>query len=109
MLLKPQRFFRAREINFIFRKGKKLPGRGFLCRYFPTDRTKKAIVVVSKKFSKSAVKRNQARRSFYRVLRTEWANLPNGLWYFSIHTEFDPTELSNQLNQLISYAKTTTK
>lgn len=109
MLAKPQRFFRTREITLIFRKGKKIAGRGFLCRYFLTDRSKKAIVVVSKKFSKSAVKRNQFRRMFYRIIAKQWDNLPSGIWYFSLAPDFSQSEeeLANNLNQLISNVKTT--
>lgn len=88
-----------------------MPATCFLCRYLSTDKAKKALVVVSKKVSKSAVKRNHFRRIFHQILASEWERLPSGLWYFSLRSGFDCTAelIHNDLNQIISHnAKTST-
>lgn len=73
MLAKKHRFYGQGGIRYLNRKGAVLRGSQFTIKYVRNRRpgTYRAAVVVSKKVTKSAPKRNRIRRRIYELLRTQ--------------------------------------
>lgn len=73
MIAKKHRFYGQGGIRYINRKGSTVRGSLFTVRYVPNKRpaSYRAAVVVSKKVTKSAPKRNRIRRRLYELMRTE--------------------------------------
>jgi ribonuclease P protein component len=71
LISKEHRFIGLNSIRYVLKKGKVLRGAYFNIRYIKNSRTTKyrASVVVSKKITKSAPKRNRIRRRIYEIIR----------------------------------------
>lgn len=70
MISKLNRFHGRNSLNSVYRKGKAIRGDYISLRYLATNRKDyRLAVVVSRKVSKSAVKRNRIRRRIYEVVR----------------------------------------
>lgn len=78
MISKLHRFSGPSSIRYVLRKGRVIRGSYVNVRYAKNSRTNdfRASVVVSKKVTKSAPKRNRIRRRIYEIIRL---NAPNHL------------------------------
>ncbi len=78
MLAQSYRFHGHGSLNYLHRNGKTVRNRTLGLRYVSNERREesRAVVVVSKKVVKSAVKRNRIRRRIYEVLRRHWGAIP---------------------------------
>lgn len=68
------RFHGHGSLRYLYTKGAVCRGRLLQLRYAPNTRRvhSRAVVIVSKKVVKSAVKRNRIRRRLYEALRRNW-------------------------------------
>lgn len=107
MLKAERRNFKPYEVVRTSRKGVPHKSANFMVRYLAHDKVKKALVSVSTKFSKSAVKRNILRRKVYGVLEKIWENMPSGLFYISARPkgELSGEEILKELKELTTYDK----
>lgn len=87
MLPKAQRCFEAREISLVYRKGRRVRADFFACHYLPRESEKRMLIIVSKKVSPHAVKRNLLKRRFSSLLQKNWEALPNGFFIFALSPE----------------------
>lgn len=104
MLPKLFRCFKSREIALVHRKGKLKHGKCFSFRYLVTPQTKKLLVIISTKVSKSAVRRNTLRRQIQAYFRAHWSHLPTALLIVTLRpscTRLGPDALKQDLNQII--------
>jgi ribonuclease P protein component len=70
MISKLSRFHGRNSLNAVYQKGKAVRGDYISLRYLATRRKDyRLAVVVSRKVSKSAVKRNRTRRRIYEIVR----------------------------------------
>lgn len=70
MLKKTHRITSARLIRLLFKKGKVYKNKSFIIRFLPSLHEKNQfVVIVSKKVSKTAVKRNRIKRQVTELLR----------------------------------------
>lgn len=70
MISKLNRFHGRNSLNGVYQKGKAVRGDYISMRYLATKRKDyRLAVVVSRKVSKSAVKRNRIRRRIYEIVR----------------------------------------
>jgi ribonuclease P protein component len=70
MISKLNRFHGRNSLNGVYKKGQAVRGEYISLRYLATSRKDyRLAVVVSRKVSKSAVKRNRIRRRIYEVVR----------------------------------------
>ena len=71
MVSKEHRFKGQNTVKYLFRKGGSARSSLFTVRYLKNPKTKeyRAAVVVSKKITKSAPKRNRIRRRIYEIIR----------------------------------------
>lgn len=72
MLAQRNRFHRRNHVKYVYSKGKSVRADAMTLKYLTGQKHAeyRAGVVVSKKVSKSAVKRNRIRRRIYEVIRT---------------------------------------
>ncbi len=80
MLSAKNRFHRRNHVNRVYREGKSARSGALSLKYrvAPKGEEVKFAVAVSKKVSKSAVKRNRIRRRIFELLRQEIDGLPPG-------------------------------
>jgi ribonuclease P protein component len=109
MIAKKHRFYGQGGLRYVYRKGETI--RGSLCtlRYVHNDRREdyRAAIVVSKKVTKSAPKRNRIRRRLYEIIRL---NAPNYLKNTDIAiivfnekiATMPADELTDTINELLS-------
>lgn len=73
MISKKNRFYGLGSLNFVFRRGSSLRNSFLSVKYIKNKRNEnyRLAVVVSKKVTKIAPKRNKIRRRIYEVLRIE--------------------------------------
>ena len=74
MLAFRYRFHGHGSLRYIYSKGRTVRNRSLQLRYIANAKREdsRAVVVVSKKVVKSAVKRNRIRRRLYEILRRHW-------------------------------------
>ncbi len=106
MLARQHRFHGYNSLKKVYPKSKSLRGSMISLRY--TDRSPKSYrvaVVVSKKVSKSAVKRNRIRRRVYEAIRLSGSIPPSTDLIFNVYSdqvaEIDFKNLQDQLNELL--------
>ncbi len=90
MLTKEHRFHGQGAIKYVFRKGKSVRGELVSLKFVrnPKLNNFRMAVVVSKKVSKSAPKRNRIRRRLFEVVRTHQENIvPDVDLVFSVYDE----------------------
>lgn len=77
MIAYKYRFHGHGSLRYLYRKGQTARSRALLLRYIANPRRSesRAVVIVSKKVVKSAVKRNRIRRRIYEILRHHWPRL----------------------------------
>ena len=70
MISREHRFVGRTSLKYVYKNGRVVRGSYFSIRYAPNARCQsyRAAVVVSRKISKSAVKRNRIRRRIYEVI-----------------------------------------
>lgn len=80
MLAKKHRFYGQGAIRYLNRKGTAVRGSSFTLKHVPNKNKQayRAAVVVSKKVTKSAPKRNRIRRRIYELLRVEGVSYIQG-------------------------------
>lgn len=102
MLKTLARHFRAYEVVRTNNRGQPLKGEHMLIRFVPHQRVKKALVTVSGKTEKLAVRRNRLRRQVYAALGELWENLPSG--FFSVivrpRKEIEYQDILSDLKQI---------
>lgn len=76
MLASRHRFHGINSLNYVYRNGETLRSKHMVIKYCPNNRrdTYRISVVVSRKVTKSAPKRNRIRRRIYEFFRTEVAD-----------------------------------
>ena len=77
MIAYKYRFHGHGSLRYLYRNGQTARSRALLLRYITNPRRveSRAVVIVSKKVVKSAVKRNRIRRRIYEILRRHWPRL----------------------------------
>lgn len=110
MISREHRFAGRASLKFVYKTGRVVKGPFFSIRYIVNSRRQsyRAAVVVSRKISKSAVKRNRIRRRIYGVIGNLEKQIASP--YDIVVTvfnekidELEPAELASQINsQLIS-------
>lgn len=109
MISKLNRFHGRNSLNSVYRKGRAVRGECISLRYLVTKRKDyRLAVVVSRKVSKSAVKRNRIRRRIYEIVRLNRKE-KNQPWPVDIVvTVFDekaatvpPDELREKLSKML--------
>lgn len=80
MLSHQHRFHGHGSLKYLFKNGKTARNRVLAFRYIENKNRvhTRVSVVVGKKVSKSAVKRNRIRRRVFEILRTNWDQVPEG-------------------------------
>lgn len=75
MIASKHRFHGINSLNYVYRHGESLRSKHMIIKYCPNQRrdTYRIAVVVSRKVTKSAPKRNRIRRRIYEIFRTELA------------------------------------
>lgn len=98
MVSKKHRFSGQNGVRYLFKKGHTVRGQLFSTRYLLNTRTTdyRAAVVVSKKVTKSAPKRNRIRRRMYEIVRL---NAPKYLQNHDIAFIVFSDKLSNMPHQ----------
>lgn len=84
MLRRVHRFSGRKALQYVYRVGKTVYGKGIGLRFAPNTATYRVAVVVSKKVHKSAVVRNRIRRRVYEVIRTVCTPLDCGDYVFQV-------------------------
>ena len=108
MLSKKYRFIGRREPRIVMKYGKSVRASGLQLKYLKNNDNKLRVsVVVSKKVSKSAPKRNRIRRRIYETLRKSIDEIPTGYnMIFSVFdvdvAELEQSELETRLMQLLT-------
>ena len=71
MIAKKYRFHGHNSLNYLYRNGRTVHGKTLAVRFVPNNHRElpRFSVIVSKKISKSAVKRNLIRRRIYEIVR----------------------------------------
>ena len=114
MINRKNRFHGHNSLNHMYRHGKTVRSESLSLKYCDNNREDyRLAVIVSKKVSKSAVKRNRIRRRIYEVVRIIKKNNSKLAWRYDIAlTVFDvqlaniPSEQLNlQIEQLLKKAK----
>ncbi len=106
------RFHGYNGLRFVYANGKTVRSSLMALRYAQNSRNTdyRCAVIVSKKISKSAVKRNRIRRRIYEIVRKSQDKLayPADL-VFTVYSEdvvsIEAEELDNTINKLLSQAK----
>lgn len=111
MLSQKYRFHGHGSLRYLFKNGQTVRNHSLLLRYTKNARRpeSRVAVVVGKKVSKSAVKRNRIRRRIFEVIRTHWDNIsPNHDMLFTVFTaEFitmTPAEVEQNVVSLLRSA-----
>ena len=111
MLAYKYRFHGHGSLRYVFRNGSTARNRAVLLRYVKNDRRQhsRLAVVVGKKVSKSAVKRNRIRRRVFEVIRRHWDHLAPQtdmvLTVFSLDVaSLPPAELEDMLLDVLHQA-----
>lgn len=111
MLSQKYRFHGHGGLRYLFKNGQTVRNHSLLLRYTENARRPRSrvAVVVGKKVSKSAVKRNRIRRRIFEVIRKHWDHIePNHDMLFTVFTaEFitmPPDELEQNVVSLLSSA-----
>lgn len=106
------RFHGHNSLNYVYRRGKTERSASLTFKFIPNRQRLKsrAAVVVSKKISKSAVKRNRIRRRIYGILNQQIKNFryPIDLVIIVNNVEIDNLthqELENKLQNFLSAIK----
>lgn len=99
MLKKQYRFHGHGSVKYVYRKGKPARDNSLAVKAIaPTPRGYARIaVVVSKKVTKSAPKRNRIRRRIYEILRQNWDKVASG---DIVITVFDESVANTKPDQL---------
>lgn len=114
MLAKKHRFYGQGAIRYINRKGTSVRASIFTIKYVPNKRPNsyRVAVVVSKKVTKSAPKRNRIRRRIYEIIRTQATSYINGYDVVIIVFNDRPVamphdELSESIREVLSQVQPT--
>lgn len=112
MLSHKHRFHGHGGLRYLYRNGKTARTRNFLLRYVPNETRlhSRLSVIVSKKTSKSAARRNRIRRRVYEVVRQEWEKLNHShdmtITVYSAEIQLVSHEkLVAEIEQLLSLAR----
>lgn len=90
MISRKHRFRGRRSLDYVYKRGKTIKAGPMSLKYAPSKNDDyRLAVVVSKKVSKSAVKRNRIRRRLYEQLRIIRADYGQPVKYDLILTAFD--------------------
>lgn len=113
MLAQKNRFHRRNHVKYVYSKGRSIRSDSLTLKYLTEQKHQnyRAGVVVSKKVSKSAVKRNRIRRRIYEIIRTT-PGIRNDvdilITVFSVDVASMPaTELTEKVRKLITKAELT--
>lgn len=111
MLAAAFRFHGHHSLSFLFRQGKTVRQRALALKFVANPRRSQSrvAVVVGRKVTKVAPRRNRIRRRIYEVVRTNWPRLAPGydMAFFVYDQEvadMDFDELQNLVLQLLSDA-----
>lgn len=102
MLSQKYRFHGHGSLRYLFKNGQTVRNHSLLLRYTKNARRpeSRVAVVVGKKVSKSAVKRNRIRRRVFEVIRTHWGDIaPNYDMLFTVFTAEFITMTSAEVEQ----------
>ena len=108
MIKRQYRFRGHRALGRVYKNGVSARTQPILIKYLPNNRDySRFAVVVSKKVSKSAPKRNRIRRRIYELVRLEYDNLKPGydiviVVFDASLAEISGSELSDLFQKLIS-------
>ena len=112
MLAQLHRFHGHGGLRYLYKNGKTARTRNFLLRYVAntTRPHSRVTVIVSKKVSKSAARRNRIRRRVYEIVRHAWDELEHpydiSITAYAADIQFIPHEaLARELSQLFSQAR----
>ena len=90
MISKLYRFHRRGALNYVYKKGRTVRTEYLSLRYVPSrNQDYRLAVVVSKKVSKSAVKRNRIRRRIYEIVRLHRKSSGRPMPFDLVLTVFD--------------------
>lgn len=114
MLKKENRLSSKYEFNITRKYGKTLTGRFFhlyIVKPHNYEGPTKAGIIVSNKFSKSAVKRNKLKRIFREIVHTNFNKIPQGHWvvlypkFYAINQKYEEISIDfNKVLQKVSVA-----
>ncbi len=92
------RFHGHGSLKYLFKKGLSIRSKNFSIKYVLNKFNKKSriTVIVSKKISKSAVKRNRIRRRIYEIIRLQLPNFQQVFDLAIIVNNIDIEQLSHQ-------------
>ena len=79
-MLKKENRLTTKEFDLVFKKGKKSFSKNFMFIKAEGKGSLKISTTVSKKIYKTAVKRNEARRKIYKILRENLEKIPQDFW-----------------------------
>jgi ribonuclease P protein component len=108
MLKKENRLSSKYEFGITRKYGKQISGKFFhlyLVKPHNYEGPAKVGIVVSNKFSKSAVKRNKLKRIFREITRTNFDKIPKGYWvvlypkFYAINQKYE--EISSDFNKVL--------
>jgi ribonuclease P protein component len=116
MFAKRHRFHGYGSLKSVYNRGQNVRGSLISLKFNQRDPSKKyrVAVVVSRKVSKSAVKRNRIRRRIYEQVRNQAEVIQPGTdLVFTVYSEqvatLDSSKLSEMIGGLLQKTKTTTK
>jgi len=75
-MLKKENRLTTKEFDLVFKEGKKFFSKNFMFMKIEDKDSLKISTTVSKKIYKTAVKRNEARRKIYKILRENLEKIP---------------------------------
>lgn len=111
MLAYKYRFHGHGSLRYLFRNGATVRSRAVMLRYVHNARRDESrlAVIVGKKVSKSAVKRNRIRRRVFEIMRKHWHNITPqtdmSLTVFSVDTATLPSvELEDMVLEVLHRA-----
>jgi len=112
MLQQQHRFHGHGSLKFLYKNGQTIRSPFLLVKYIknPHRKSSRFTVVVSKKITKSAVKRNTLRRRIYEIIRLSLPNIKNNYDVAIIVIkesllEVNHQNLNNLIKQVFSQAK----
>ncbi len=79
-MLKKENRLTTNEFDEVFKTGKKNFSKNFMFIKKENKDSLKISTTISKKIYKTAVKRNEARRKIYKILKENFKKIPNNFW-----------------------------
>lgn len=111
MLASPYRFHGRKSLGLLFRQGRSVHGRSLGLKYVanPRQSESRVAVVVGRKVSKIAPRRNRIRRRLFETMRIHWSEVTPGydmafIVYDAHLAEMPYDELERQVLQLLAKA-----